>query len=60
MKIHLVFHVFKLLFIIINSFLSQVQSLSQFIEVDRDVDYEVKKILDFKCIQEEYIQYLVS
>jgi len=60
MKIHSVFYVFKLLSVIINSFLSQVQSLSQFIEVNEDVDYEVEKILDFKHIQEEYIQYLVS
>ncbi len=60
MKIHSVFHVFKLLSVIINSFLSQVQSPSQFIDVNEDVDYEVEKILDFKHIQEEYIQYLVS
>ncbi len=50
MKIHSVFHVFKLSSVVINSFLSQVQSLSQSVEVNRDVDYEVKKILDFKHI----------
>lgn len=60
MKIHSVFHVFKLSSVVINSFLSQVQPLSQSVEVNRDVDYEVKKILNFKHIQEEYVQYLVS
>jgi len=55
MKIHPVFHVFKLLSVIINSFSGQVQPPSQFIEVNRNVDYEVEKILNFKCVQEEYI-----
>lgn len=50
MKIHSVFHVFKLLSIIINSFLNQVQLSLQSIEVDEDINYEVEKILDFKHI----------
>lgn len=60
MKIHSVFHVSKLLFNIINSFSNQVQSSLQPIEVDEDVNYKVEKILDFKHVQREYIQYLIS
>ncbi len=60
MQIHSVFHVLKLSLIAMISFSDQVQPPSQPIKVDEDISWEVKKILNFKCVQREYIQYLVS
>ena len=50
MRIHFIFHVFKLLSVPTNLFLKQVQPPMQPIEVKEDVSWEIEKILDSKHV----------
>lgn len=50
MKIHSVFHVFKLLLMSTDLFLGQVQLPAQSIKVEGDISWEVEEIFDLKWV----------
>ena len=60
MRIHPVFHVFKLLPVPTDLFPGQVQPPAQPIEVEGDVSWEVEEILDLKHVQGDHVQYLIK